>query len=184
MVYDDAVSTGGFATGRLVKQRFFTSEGDYNTSLTNRATIQGHDPDADAGEVWSYKYDAFGRQTKVIQDNDGDLVTTSDQRVTKNTYDAQGRLTEVSNDEGIITYAYDDLGRKTSTSIHPANTATPSAATAERVTNYTYDDLGRLKTVVEDLGLPSTLDTAYAYDLLGNLDQTDLPNGVSTDYEY
>ena len=93
----------------------------------------------------------------------------------------------VSNPEGIITYAYDSLGRKLTTKTFVA-TANPAVDPAERITSYTYDALSRLKTVADDLNPVSTLDTAlttsYAYDLVGNLDRTDLPNGVISDYVY
>ncbi len=167
-IYDDDLSSG-FATGRMLEKRFFQDEATYNNG------------NGTPNEVWSYAYDAFGREIKAIQD-DGTNV-----RIAEGTYDAQGRLVEVSTPEGVIAYGYDDLGRKSSTSVYPAGADT-STATPERITTYGYDALGRLASVDEDLDPSSTsdtpLETDYQYDLLGNMDRTDLPNGVVTDYEY
>ena len=84
--------------------------------------------------------------------------------------------------EGTLTYAYDNLGRKTSTSVKGPGEAEPS-----RTTTYTYDSLGRLETVTEqDLttGVLAPIGHAYRYDLVGNLDSELSENGVFTDYVY
>ena len=158
-------------TGRLIEKHFF----DNLDAYANGAGTPG--------ETWTYTYDAFGREVKVTQ---VDFVDSTE-RVTASVYNAQGRLTQVSSPEGVVTYAYDALGHKTRTSVFSA-AAHPTVDFPESTTRYTYDALGRLQTVVEDLDPLSTLDvplsTSYAYDLVGNLDRTDLPNGVITDYEY
>ena len=155
--------------GRLAERRFF----DNLTAYDNGAGTPS--------ETWAYTYDAFGREVEVRQD-DGSGV-----RTTASGYDERGRLVVVDSPEGVVTYDYDNLGRKTATSVYPAS-GVPAVDTPERVTSYTYDALGRLDTVSEDLNPASTsdgpLDTAYSYDLTGNLDRTDLPNGVVTDYVY
>ncbi|MEQ8637592.1 RHS repeat-associated core domain-containing protein [Gimesia maris] len=87
----------------------------------------------------------------------------------------------IDSPEGTVNYEYDQYGRKTRT-----YTGDPSDPITD--TLYTYDALGRLETVSvverndEVLTIPET--TAYEYDLMGNLDQTILPNGVITDYTY
>lgn len=167
-IYDDL-------SGMLVEQRFFANETDYaNGSGT-------------PSEIWTSKYDAFGRQIEIIQDSDGDLQTVNDQRVTTNVFDNQGRLSQVSTDEGIIVYEYDILGRKTSSSIYTAG-SDPEIDTPERVTTYTYDSLSRLSTVSDDLdplsGSDQPLTTSYQYDILGNLKRVDLPNDFIEEYTY
>tara|TARA_R110002095_G_scaffold211465_1_gene199674 strand:+ start:261 stop:2441 length:2181 start_codon:yes stop_codon:yes gene_type:complete len=80
-----------------------------------------------------------------------------------------------------VNYEYDQYGRKT-------RTFTGDPADPITDTLYTYDELGRLLTVsvVErnDVMLPTPETTRYEYDLVGNLDETTLPNGVITDYVY
>ena len=71
------------------------------------------------------------------------VVTETPQRTESTTYDSQGRISQVSNDEGILLYNYDALGRKTATNIFPANADTAND-TPERITSYSYDALGRL----------------------------------------
>jgi YD repeat-containing protein len=97
-------------------------------------------------------------------------------------YDAQGRVSRIESPEGIISYEYDLFGRRTKTMIGEA-----SNPSSEK--QYRYDSLGRLigvdvvkrngVTIDNDPGTtgdqPET--TSYQYDLLGNLDRTDLPNG-------
>ncbi|MBI1249378.1 tandem-95 repeat protein [bacterium] len=168
-------STYDEATGRLIQKDFFADETQYTDGAGTPA------------EIWTYQYDAFGRELEVLQDTDGNLNTTPDQRVTQNTYDSLGRLHVVANSEGTLVYDYDALGRQTSITVFAAQ-ADITTATPERVTSYTYDALGRLGTVTEDQAPASSSDTplatSYRYDLRGNLDQTQLPNGVIEDYIY
>ena len=173
--YDNPVGTD-FGTGRLAEKWFFDNLAQYQADSDNPA------------EVWTYNYDAFGREATVVRalrDRTSETVVHTDTVTTA--YDAEGRITRVSSPEGIITYAYDDLGRKTYTIVHPFG-ADPDSDTPERVTAYTYDALGRLATVVEDLDPSSTADTPlsarYEYDLPGKLARTDLPNGAVTTYQY
>jgi RHS repeat-associated protein len=161
-VYDDRAGSNG----RLAAKRFFLNESQYSGAA------------GAPSETWTYQYDAFGREVEARQDNCSTI------RVAKGAYDAEGRLIQVDTPEGVITYAYDDLGRKTGMNVYPAN-ADPSMDPPERVTTYAYDALSRLKSVSEDLdpasALDDPLDTLYGYDLLGNLRRTDLPNGVVTE---
>ena len=120
-------------------------------------------------------YDAFGRERVVTQTPRDANGTPLSVRTATNTYDAQGRLTATASPEGTVSYTYDQLGRRTATIVG-------TVANPQRITSYTYDALGRLKTVTEDQDPLSSLDpqlsTLYAYNLLGSLRRTDLPNGV------
>jgi RHS repeat-associated protein len=145
-------------TGRLKEQDFWASVANYNNG-------QGT-PD----EVWTFVYDAFGRQFKVTQ-----APAVGSASVTSYTYDGEGRVTSITSPQGTVTYTYDNLGRRASTIIGTAQNPL-------RTLTYAYNALGRLKTVSDKLDATITsgivLVTAYEYDLLGNLIRTDLPNGA------
>ena len=119
-------------------------------------------------ETVVYTYDSLGR-LKTIDDSANDLTT--------NTYDAEGRLTQVISPEGTVNYQYD-----------PTTGQRKSTFTDNTQTDYAYDDLGRLETVtvLKRNGTPlgTSEVTAYTYDLLGNLDTVTLPNEVISDYVY
>ena len=155
--------------GRLSEQQFFVNEDAY---INNPGS---------PSERSQHKYDAFGREIEVTQ------IDANGSRLTQAKYDSEGRITQLTTPEGIIGTTYDGLGRKTATKVYPV-TANPAVDTPERITTYAYDVASRLKTVVEDLDPSSTLDTplttTHAYDLIGNLDRIDLPNGVITDYVF
>ena len=167
MVYDDY--------SRMSERRFWSDQAAY---IAN--------PDA-PDEVWSYRYDAYGREIEVTQ-TDNRTGTAVVRSATKQ-YDDQGRWTGHLTPEGRINYAYDDLGRKTLTSVgDPDN--------PDRSTTYGYDELGRLSSVTERdfIGQTNTatpqssaqteLTSKYFYDLLGNLDGELNANGVFTDNQY
>tara|TARA_E500000305_G_scaffold36763_3_gene28012 strand:+ start:86 stop:17857 length:17772 start_codon:yes stop_codon:yes gene_type:complete len=158
-VYDDSQS----GSGRLTEKQFFNDAASYQAGSGT--------PD----ETFSYVYDAFGREVSVTQQS------SSETRTTTTGYDSKGQVIQIDSPEGIVNYEYDQYGRKTRT-----YTGDPSDPITD--TLYTYDVLGRLETVSvverndEVLATPET--TTYAYDLVGNLDQTILPDGVITDYAY
>ena len=173
LVYDSA-------TGRLSEQRFFPS-------LTAYSNGQGT-----PSEIWSFQFDAFGRQTAVTQTVGWDSIPTNLQsRTTQTQYDVQGRVARITSPEGIVAYGYDALGRKTKMeTLSPsvlASTGSVSQAVLES-TAYGYDTLGRLQTVTVTrrlgVALSSPEVTRYSYDLLGNLVRQDMPNGVITVYTY
>jgi len=179
--YDNSVGSGG----RLAAKHYYggaTAEADYLADAADGTLIQ-------ADEATTYTYDAQGRSVDVVQDRDGNLTTTTDQRVTTNDYDGYGRLTSVALPEGTINYEYNAVtGERVRTW-----TGTTSVDTD---TWYDYDALGRLDEVraLARNGAPIDNDpvapgnqaeaTDYVYDLLGNLKQTRLPNGVVSDYDY
>jgi len=127
----------------------------------------GVNPDAaQPNEITDYVYDDLGRQKQVIQDLDGNLNTTADQRVTDNFFDDFGRLDRVTTPEGTINYDYfDDTGQLERT-YTGANLATARTETA-----YTYDRIGRLETVTAVKQNSTTINdvTTYEYDAVGNL---------------
>ncbi len=151
-------------TGRLSQQRFFDN-------WTSYADGQGTPQ-----EVWSFTSDAFGRAVRVER-----AVAGGSPHVTTYQYDGEGRVTRISSPEGVVSYTYDDLGRRTAVIVGTVENPL-------RKTSFTYDGLGRLRTVVEDRDATVTteplLTTTYAYDLVGNLRRTDLPNGVVVVYRY
>jgi YD repeat-containing protein len=94
--------------------------------------------------------------------------------------DVNGRVT--SDRLGALdptTYAYDPLGRMTSTTAPP--TASPI------VTSFTYNGFGQTKTMVEFATSSAPATTTYAYDAAGRLDSVDGPRTDATDttsYDY
>lgn len=169
-VYDDSQGSGG----RLVQKKFFTNLTAYNNGSGTPS------------EIVVYEYDAFGRQVEVIQDEDGNLSTTTDQLVTNNAYNLSGNLVMVASPEGVIHYEFDPVtGLHTQT--WTASDTTTTVANATTDTHYAYDTLGRLTEVTQDRRNGSAItaeSTDYVYDLLGNLKQERLPNGVVSDYTY
>lgn len=111
-------------------------------------------------------------------------------------YDDQGRTVQIINDQGIINYAYNDLGQKVRTWTSTDSTGTDAVTD----TRYTYDTLGRLSTVevferfnayTPGAGTePNTAEevTMYHYDAVGNLDYTVMQDvdgsSITTDYSY
>ena len=168
--YDDSQGAGG----RLVQMQYFDDLTAYNGGAGTPS------------EVVAYAYDAFGRQVGVIQDADGDLGTTADQRVEENAYNTRGQLIMVTSPEGVIHYEYDAVtGLHTRTWTAQYTQTTEADATTD--THYAYDSLGRLELVTQDRRNATDIAaevTDYVYDLLGNLDQIRLPNGVVSDYAY
>jgi len=103
--------------------------------------------------------------------------TLPTERVTEFGYDPEGRLVRVSTPEGEIRYQYDlATGRHIRT------------CTANTEVEYRYDELGRLQTVKvlkrngQTLSQPEI--TTYSYDPVGNRWIVQLPNGVTTRYQY
>ena len=118
-------------------------------------------PTGNALATHTYTYDAFGR---VLTVNDG--VS----RETTFGYDADGRVTSVTFDDGSITvgYTYDGSGNLISRTDGSGTTA------------YTYDLANRLLTRANTAG-GKTL--TYTYDPVGNLTSVDDGRGV-TSYTY
>ncbi len=124
----------------------------------------------------------------------GQLKTVTNalnQTTTYNSYDAHGRVTEMTDPNGLkTTYAYDLRGRVLSV------TQTPSGGTA-RTTQYAYDDNSNVIEVTDPTGrkLTYTYDNAqylrtvtdnlgnkvsYTYDLRGNRTKEDVTDSSNT----
>ncbi len=106
----------------------------------------------------------------------GKLKTVSDSRrgTTTYDYDERERLISRTDPNGpytsngkTIEYKYDAAGNRT------------EVRTSSSSTTYAYDEQNRLKTVISPQGK-----TTYFYDSVGNLERTELPNGVTETREY
>jgi len=154
------------------------------------------------GRTWNYEYDALRRPIKTTSPSN--LVTQTEYKLsTGSTYahqittwtppgtsagvpmvrtmDVNGRVSsERLGTLNATTYAYDPLGRMTSST-------TPSPASV--VTNYTYNGFAQTKTMTEFATAgASAATTTYAYDAAGRLDsvdgpRTDVANDI-TGYDY
>jgi YD repeat-containing protein len=74
--------------GRLEKKESFLNADAYNNGT------------GAPSEFVRYTYDGLGRQTKIVQDGDGNANTLTDQRVTTNTFDTLGRLRQECGSSG------------------------------------------------------------------------------------
>jgi RHS repeat-associated protein len=115
----------------------------------------------------TFTYDNLGRRSQIVESR-GTTVFG---------YDAMGNLVRVTSPEGIINYSYDVVtGRKTRT------------YTDNSDIRYGYDQLGRLMTVSlfkrngEVLASPEV--TTYSYTDVGSRASTQMPNGITTSYQY
>ncbi len=121
----------------------------------------------------TYVYDGAGRLTDVTEPNG---------RLTRTSYDRDGRVTQVAIDPSGLnlrtTYSYDKQGRTL--------TVTEGfGGTNPRTTQYTYDNLGRRITEVVDPGTGKlNLTTQYKYDAGNNLTRKIDARGFSTWYVY
>ena len=114
------------------------------------------------------------------------------------TYDAAGRLSQVSdyNTTGTYSFTYDDMNRlKTATTDYTfdshgaytvqygydaASNRTSMTDPQSAVTTYTYDSLNRLSNLQD----PSSHNFGFSYDALSRRTQLTRPNGVNTNYSY
>ncbi len=159
-------------TGRLIEHRFFADLATYNGGAGT------------PGEVWTFTYDAFGRQIAATQQVGTDI------RATTTAYDAEGRITQIVSPEGAVNYEYDPVtGLRT-------RTTTGDAADPTEDFRYSYDALGRLAAVEVYKRSGEAVDvvpqtpgdqpeaTRYEYDLIGNLLSERKANGVVADHVY
>jgi len=192
---DDGVDVGD--AGRLIAKRYFESLAGYQTWRADQE--DGAPFTVNPDELWTYTYDAFGRQTHVavaLRDTmPGELTP---HRFETTTYDAQGRIVTIATPEGTIHYQYDPATGRRTRSEATAQVGDPAALVTVTVTDthYLYDALGRLDAVAVHWRNGERVDvdpdtpgfqpevTDYVYDLLGNLDQVRGLNGVIADYDY
>jgi YD repeat-containing protein len=121
----------------------------------------------------TYVYDGEGRLTD---------VTEPSGRLTRTSYDRDGRVTQVAVDPNGLNlrtaYAYDKQGNQL--------TVTEGfGGSNPRTTQYTYDNLGRRTSEVVDPGTGKlNLTTQYKYDAANNLSRKIDARGYSTWYVY
>jgi len=138
-----------------------------------------------AGRVTVMEYDAAGRPLR-RNFPDGTIESftytpagllasaTNAAGTVQYTYDANGRLSKVTNADGSsVSYGYDLNGNRTA-----VTTQLPGGS--PRLTAYTFDPLDRIETVTDPEGGVTT----YAYDEIGNLASVTYPNGVVSTYTY
>jgi large repetitive protein len=121
----------------------------------------------------TYVYDGEGRLTDVTEPNG---------RLTRTSYDRDGRITQVAVDPNGLnlrtTYSYDKQG-------HTLTVTQGFGGTNPRTTQYTYDNLGRRTSEVLDPGTGKlNLTTQYKYDAGNNLTRKIDARGYSTWYVY
>ncbi|MEM9365154.1 MAG: putative Ig domain-containing protein [Planctomycetota bacterium] len=180
--YDNTASGGG----RLIQKQSFPDLAAYA------------DGAGTASETTFYRYDEFGRQTRV--EIDRDASPTSIEHSTVNSYDDDGRLISVATNEATIHYEY---SQRTGLRIR-TYTTDPGGANVRTDVRNVYDTLGRLTHVIaveladSDVngtaidwldadGNSVSIDgdvTEYVYDAVGNLARVKLGNGLVTDHEY
>ena len=157
-------------------------ETDFDTPVLNLVTRYEYDnagqllkvtePDPDGPTVGStnlgvspvtdYQYDRLGRQilTRRVVDTADSLSSPVDDIVTETTFDNLGRIVSLVDPRGgVTTYAYDTLGRQTSTTLpDPDGVGSQTSPVMSR----TYDKLGNVVSSLDARGL----ETVYEYDAL------------------
>ncbi|AFZ10490.1 Rhs family protein (plasmid) [Oscillatoria nigro-viridis PCC 7112] len=134
------------------------------------------------GNTITYGYDAENRLTNKQFSVSGESPVTF-------TYTSGGQIKTVVKGQETTTFNYDELGRLVSR-IDPDGPYLASGATIEYgydaagnrtsvrtpagLTQYEYDEQNRLEKVID----PDLAQTKYFYDAEGNLERTQLPNGV------
>jgi RHS repeat-associated protein len=134
------------------------------------------------GSTITYGYDAENRLTSKQFSVSGESPVTL-------TYTPSGQIKTVVDTRGTTTFNYDERGWLVSI-IDPNGPYLASGATIEYeydgagnrtsvktpagVTQYEYDEQNRLEKVID----PDLVETKYFYDAGGNLERTELPNGV------
>ena len=136
-------------------------------------------------------YDAAGRFTELDYDNNGNVVTTTDNlgRTTRTEYDALDRPVRIvgsrlstSNTRPVTRYFYDGLSRRIrveagSTDASGINSASDSLAVQA---TYVYDDFGRKLRETDALGRA----WRFTYDSHGNLQSSTDARNKLTQYTY
>lgn len=155
-----------------------------------------------AGTSRSYTYDTVGNLTQrtdynnattsYVYDDLNRLTTINypDSTTAKYAFDALSRVTSATNQNGIVTFAYDLRNRLTSTTDvwnqtvdytydENGNRLTMTLAGAPYA-SYQYDSVNRLTTLTDNL----SQDFTYSYDVVNRLTSRVSPNGVTTSFTY
>jgi RHS repeat-associated protein len=130
-----------------------------------------------------YTYDDLNRLINVAYDSGSGNYATY-------VYDDISRLSSAENQNGTVSFAYDDRGRVTSTTdVHGSVVEYTYDANGNRTqlkfnsnvqTEYAYDDAGRLTTLTDE----NSNDFNYSYDVLNRLTAMTRPNGITSFYSY
>lgn len=165
----DQSSDGRFGTNDLIAQKYYPSVTSY---ANGTGTPQ---------EVWSFGYDAFGRQVWMEQQ------TAEQTQEVKRRHDHDGRLAEVTSHEGTLAYDYDEWGRRSAVRLYASDQADAGYEPTRQIV-YSYDALGRLSQVIEQATSQSATDsssmTQYRYDLAGNIRQLVSSSGALSEHTY
>jgi RHS repeat-associated protein len=133
------------------------------------------------GATTNYTYDELNRLTNVdYPDSTGGTYA----------YDNLSRLTTATNQNGVVTFTYDNRGRVSSTtdvwgqtlgySYDPNGNRTALSLNASNYATYTYDPINRLSQLTDSNAQAVT----YGYDVTNKLTSRTLPNGVNTTETY
>lgn len=132
---------------------------DYAYDALNRNTSMTTHPTGGSTLVTSYTFDGNGNVA---------TRTTADSVVTTYTRDNLDRLTQIAaSGLSTITYAYDELSRRT------------SMVDVTGTTTYTYDRMGRMTQAAQPNGT-----TSYVYDLDSNRTTLTYPGSSAVTYSY
>lgn len=182
--------TGAEALNRSSTTGFVT-----DTSLSNAKEYYTYD--STYGELASYQAKYTTSTNKILEsytrDGNGRIATrtvtigTASPDVYAYTYDASGRLTDVTkNSSSIGHYVYDANSNRTS-STNSAGTFSATYDAEDRLSIYgtktfAYNLNGERTSQVDSSTSPTT--TNYTWDAFGNLKQVTLPAGTQIKYQY
>lgn len=158
----------GTTQANVTGQRAYNAFGELDT----RSVSVG----ADSAYAVDYERDAVGRTIEKTETLGGETQTTA------YTYDAAGRLTEVTRDGTLIhLYQYDANGNRIR-HLGPSGEVTASYDAQDRLLTYgdaayTHTPSGERRTKTTPEGR-----TTYDYDSAGNLRQVALPDGTTVEY--
>jgi RHS repeat-associated protein len=155
-----------------------------------------------AGVSMTYVYDAVGNRTQrtdyngattnYAYDDLNRLITISypDTSSATYTYDALSRLASGANQNGAVSFAYDNRGRVSSTTdvwgqtvdySYDANgNRTAMTLNGSGYATYAYDIVNRLTSLADS----ANLNFVYSYDAANSLTSRTAPNGVTSSYSY
>ncbi len=176
------------AFGRVTKTTFpstliETYGYDANNNLTSKTDRKN--------QLITYTYDQLNRLTK---------KTYPDNSTVNYTLDNDSRLTQVTDLTGTYQFAFDNMGRLTSTttsytfltgrnfttsySYDAASNRTAFTDPESGSTSYVYDALNRLQTLTLPTAFTATGNFGFSYDALSRRTQMTRPNGLKSIYAY
>ncbi|GAA0998349.1 hypothetical protein GCM10009555_097450 [Acrocarpospora macrocephala] len=143
------------------------------------------------GKTTTYDYDGQGRLVETTYPDGGtvaltytaagQVATSTDQlgRTTTFVYNGAGDMIRKTSPSGSITkFTYDDAHHRLTETTPLGNL--PGADPGQYTTTWTYDNAGRVLTETDGLGNTTT----NIYDAVGQLTQTEAPDGGVTSYTY